>query len=161
MSYGKEVIHLNSCQLVVFSLGAEEYAIPISYAERIVRIPALKKIPNTPEFIEGVFALRGKIIPAVDLKKRFGFGKFERGNDSRLLILDFEGTKLGIIVDDVTEVLKIDEQAIQHLDDEICQISKNSIKGVSILDERIIMILDMSNLKSEIFKVDFEKELVS
>lgn len=80
--------------------------------------------------------------------KKIWARKFEINNGSKLLILDFEGTEPGIIVDDVTEVLKIDEQSIHHLDDEICQISKNSIKGISIIDERIIMILDVPKLKS-------------
>lgn len=68
---------------------------------------------------------------------------------------------VGIIVDDVSEVIRIDEQSIQKLNSEIVSISKNSIQGVSIIGQRIIILLNAINLKSEIFKYNLEKELVS
>lgn len=157
----RSCINLGSCQLVVFTLGLEEYAIHISYAQEIIRVPALTKVPSIPEFIEGVFNLRGKVIPVIDLKKRFGFGESERNNDNRLLILELDGMKLGIVVDDVSEVLSIDEQSIENLSDEIVGISKNSVQGISLIDQRIIMILDAVALKSDIFSNNLEKELVS
>lgn len=150
---------MGSHQLVVFILGTEEYAIDISYAQEIIRVPKLTSLPNTPEFIEGVFNLRGKVIPVIDLKKRFGFGQSERSEDNRLLILDLGGLKLGIIVDDVSEVIKIDEKSIQSISDEIAGISKNCMKGICLIDQRIIMILDAEEFKSEIFKNNFQKEL--
>ncbi len=148
------------CQLVVFNLGLEEYAINISCAEEIIRIPKFTKIPNVPSFIEGVINLRGKIISVFDLKKRFGLSQCERSTDSRLLILELDDMKVGIIVDDVSEVIRIDEQSIQNLNSEVATISKNSIQGISIIDNRIIIILNVLNLKSEIFKYNLEKRLV-
>ena len=147
------------CQLVVFTLGSEEYAIHISYAQEIIRVPKLRKIPGTPEFVEGVFNLRDNVISVVDLKKKFGMGQTEKNNDNRLLVVDLEGMKFGIIVDDVTEVIRIDENELQHLNDEIVGISKNTIQGISLIGERIIMILDALKLKSEIFNNHLEKEL--
>lgn len=152
---------MSSCQLVVFNLGLEEYAINISYAQEIIRIPQFTKIPNVPVFIEGIFNLRGKVIPVFDLKKRFGIVQTDRGIDSRLLILELDGMKAGIIVDDVSEVIRIDEQSIHNLSDEIVNISKNSIEGITLIDHRIIIILSALELKSEIFKYNIEKELVS
>jgi purine-binding chemotaxis protein CheW len=151
---------MDNSQLVVFTLCKEEYAVDINYAKEIIRIPQLTRIPNTPTFLEGIFNLRGKVLPVFDLKKRFEMPKTERGIDSRLLILELDGMKAGIIVDDVSEVVKIDEQSIQSLDDEISGISKNSIEGVYLLEERIIMLLNASKLKSEILKLNFEKERV-
>jgi len=78
---------LSYCQLVVFSLGLEEYAINISYAQEIIRVPKFTRLPNTSSFVEGVFNLRGKVIPVFDLKKKFGVDQSERSIDSRLLIL--------------------------------------------------------------------------
>jgi len=150
---------LSYCQLVVFNLGLEEYAINISCAEEIIRIPKFTKIPNVPSFIEGVFNLRGNVIPVFDLKKRFELGESQRNNDSRLLILELDDMKVAIIVDDVSEVIRIDEQSIQNLNSEIVSISKNSIQGISIIDERIIILLNVLNLKSEIFKYNLEKRL--
>jgi purine-binding chemotaxis protein CheW len=118
-------------------------------------------MPNVPSFIEGIINLRGQAIPVFNLKKRFGIEVRERTSDSRLLILDIEGMKAGIIVDDVSEVIRINEEDIQILDSEIVGISKNSIEGINIIEQRIIIILNASNLKREIFKYDLEKELVS
>jgi purine-binding chemotaxis protein CheW len=156
----KELYNMDSSQLVVFTLGVEEYAIPISFAQEIIRIPVVTKVPSIPEFIEGVFNLRGRVIPVVDLKKRFGFGKSEKCSDNRLLVLELDGMQLGIIVDDVLEVISIDENLIESLSDEIMGISKNSIQGISLVRERIIMVLDAIKLKSDIFKNNLEKELV-
>ena len=148
-------------QLVVFNLGLEEYAVDISCAKEIIRIPKFTKIPNVPSFIEGVINLRGKVIPIFDLKKRFKLDQSERNTDSRLLILELDDMKVGIIVDDVSEVISIDEESIQNLNSEIVGISKNSIRGISIIDQRIIILLNVINLKSEIFKYNLEKKLVS
>jgi purine-binding chemotaxis protein CheW len=152
---------LSSCQLVVFNLGLEEYAIKISYAQEIIRIPKFTKIPNLPFFIEGIINLRDKIIPVFDLKKKFEINQTERECDSRLLILELDGMKAGIIVDDVSEVMNIDEQLIQNLCDEIAGIRKNCIEGISIIDKRVILILNALELKSEILKFNLDKELIS
>jgi len=151
---------MDNPQLVVFTLGEEEYAIQICFAQEIMRIPALTRMPNTPTFLEGVFNLRGKVIPVFDLKKRFELGNTERGMDSRLLILELDGMTAGIVVDDVSEVMMVNQESMQNLDDEIVGISKNSIESVCILDQRIIILLNASKLKSEIFKVNFEREFV-
>ncbi|MBX4265117.1 chemotaxis protein CheW [Clostridium estertheticum] len=145
---------MSYCELVVFKLGFEEYAINISYAQEIIRIPKFTQLPNTPSFIEGVINIRGKIIPVLNLKKRFGI-------DSRLLIIELDDMMVGLIVDDVSEVIRIDEESIQKLSSEIVSISQNSIQGISIIDQRIIILLDVLNLKSEIFKYNLEKELIS
>ena len=92
------------------------------------------------------------MIPVFDLKKNFGVDQSERSVDSMMV---------GIIVDDVSEVIKIDEQSIQKLNSEIISISKNSRQGISVIGQRIIIILNALNLKSEIFKYNLEKELVS
>jgi purine-binding chemotaxis protein CheW len=151
---------LSSCQLVVFNLGLEEYAVNITYAKEIIRIPKITRIPNVPSFVEGIINLRGKVIPIFDLKRRFDIGELERGIDSRLLILDLDGIRLGIVVDDVSEVIRIENDSIERLVNEMAGISKNSIEGICILGERIIIVLNVLKLKAEIFKYDLQKELL-
>lgn len=151
---------MSDSQLVAFTLGEEEYAIDINFTQEIMRIPSLTKLPNTPPFLEGVFNLRGKVIPVFDLKKEFIMAQTERSIDSRLLILDLDGIEAGIIVDDVSEVMKIDKESIKSLDTEIVGLSKNSIEGVYIVEKRIIIVLNISKLKSEIFKFNLERESV-
>lgn len=152
---------MNNSQLIVFTLGEQEYAINIFFAQEIMRIPDLTKMPNSPPFLEGVFNLRGKVIPVFDLEKRFEITQADRGIDSRLLILNLDGMQAGIIVEDVSDVMSIDGHSIQKLDDEIVGISKNSIEGVCLVEEHIITVLNVSNLKSEIFKFNIERESVS
>lgn len=151
---------MDNSQLVVFTLGKEEYAINIFFTQEIMRIPSLTKMPNTPPFLEGVFNLRGKVIPVFDLKKRFKIAQTERGADSRLLILDLDDMKAGIVVDDVSEVMRINDQSIQNLDNDIVGISKNSIEGICIVEKRIIIVLNASKLRSEIFKLNLAEESV-
>jgi purine-binding chemotaxis protein CheW len=147
---------MSNSQLVVFTLGKEEYAVDILFAQEIMRIPSLTKIPDAPSFLDGVFSLRGKVMPVFDLKKRFNITESERSIDSRLLILELDGMNAGIIVDDVSEVMSIDKQCINSLDSEISGISKNSIDGICVLNKRIIIILNVLKLKSEIFKFNIE-----
>jgi purine-binding chemotaxis protein CheW len=140
-------------EYVVFSLGKEEYGIEITFAKEIIRIPQqITKMPNMPSYIEGMVNLRGKVIPVIDLKKRFGFEQTERSVDSRLLILDLENSLLGITVDDVSEVLKIDDQSVENLSSEISGIGSNSVKGIGKIDKRLILLLDAIKMKTEVFQ---------
>ena len=139
-------------QYVVFSLGNEEYGIQISFAKEIIRIPKeITKMPNMPSYIEGVINLRDLVIPVIDLKKRFGLELTETSVDSRLLILDFENMHLGMIVDDISEVLKIEENSIEKLCSEIAGFSNNSVEGIGKIDKRLILLLDATKMKTEVF----------
>ena len=141
---------MNINQLIVFTLEEQEYGIDISYTKEIVRIPPITKIPDMPAFMEGVINLRGNVIPVIDLKKKFGFAQSEKSMDHRLLILDLEGINLGIIVDDVSEVVKINELAIDKLSPEIATIGGNSVNGIAKIDQRLILLLNALEFKKEI-----------
>ncbi|WP_434510746.1 chemotaxis protein CheW [Desulfitobacterium sp. AusDCA] len=138
-------------QLIVFNLGNEEYGINISFAKEIVRIPQITKVPNMPAFMEGIIDLRGQVIPIVDPKKKFGFAQTERGIDSKLLILDLEGMNLGVIVDDVSEVVNISENALEKLSGKMAAIGGKSIEGIYKIDERLILLINALEFKNEIF----------
>lgn len=143
---------MKNIQMVVFFLGKEEYGIDISCAQEILRIPeSITKMPDMPSFIEGMLNLRDRVIPVVDLRKRFGLEHMEKGNDSRLLVLNLEGMLFGNIVDDVSEVLSVDEKSIESLYVEIANLGKNCIQGICKVDDRLIMLLDADKLKKEVF----------
>ncbi|MGC7873155.1 chemotaxis protein CheW [Desulfosporosinus sp. SYSU MS00001] len=142
---------MSSLELVVFTLGEDEYGVEIAYAQEIIRIPEnIKRMPDMPPFMEGVIDLRGKVIPILDLKKRFGFQQTERGLDSRLLVLDLEGILLGIMVDDVSEVIKLEEQAVEKLSTHIFSLASNSVEAIARIDDRIVLILNSTKLKEEL-----------
>ncbi len=140
-------------QLVVFNLGEEEYGIDISCTKEIIRIPKLTRIPNVPDFVEGVFDLRGTVITVIDLKKRFELSHTEKGADNRLLVLEFDDTKIGIIVDDISEVMRTDHLTVHSLESELTGISKNSIEGVLVVGQRLILLLNILKLKTDIFDI--------
>jgi len=140
-------------QYVVFNLGSEEYGLQIEYAQEIIRIPnEITKIPNMPSYFEGMINLRGKVLPVIDLKKRFEYDQTERVVDGRLLILDLEDILLGVIVDDVSEVIMIDDEAVEGFKFDIPGITMNSINGIAKLENRLIMLLDTLKIKGEIFE---------
>ncbi|MGE5396243.1 MAG: chemotaxis protein CheW [Chitinophagales bacterium] len=144
---------MSSMQYVVFSLGEEEFGIAIDFAQEIIRVPEqITHMPNMPSFIEGIVNLRGKIIPVIDLKKRFSFEQTERSVDSRLLVLDLENTLLGTIVDDVSEVLRIEDQAIEKLTYELSSIGSSSIQGIGKINDRLILLLDALGMKAEVMQ---------
>lgn len=140
-----------SLQLVVFRLGDEEYALEITFAQEIIRIPErITKMPYLPSYIEGMIDLRGKAIPVIDLKERFGVEQSERGVDSRLLILNIENVGIGIIVDDVSEVIKVEEQSIERLNAELSGLGSSKVQGVVRIDERLILLLNGLNFRAEV-----------
>lgn len=144
---------MGSSQYVIFSLDEEEYGLNISYAQEIIRVPEqITKLPNMPAFIDGVFNLRGKVIPVIDLKKRFDFAQTERNADNRLLVIDLGNMLLGTIVDDVSEVLMVDDASIENLYSEMVSIGQNCIQGICNMGDRLILLLDALKLKEEVFQ---------
>ncbi|WP_434511547.1 chemotaxis protein CheW [Desulfitobacterium sp. AusDCA] len=143
-------------QYVIFTLEQQEYGINITYTQEILRVPQITNIPNMPAFIEGVINLRGRVIPVINPKKKFGLAQTEISNDHRLLILDLEEMNIGIIVDDVSEVVTINEQAIENLSMEIVTLGGNSVQGIAKIDQRLVLLLNALEFKNEIFKLEIE-----
>lgn len=141
---------MESMQIVVFVMEKDEYGIEISYVQEIVRVPEqIVRIPDTPAYIEGLVNLRGKVIPVLDFRKRFGFEERERNVDNRLLILNFDNSLMGIIVDDVSEVINIQRQQIENVSSEI-KGAGSSIEGICKLDNRLILMLDAARMRSDL-----------
>ncbi|HEM55171.1 MAG TPA: purine-binding chemotaxis protein CheW, partial [Thermodesulfobium narugense] len=96
---------VHEIQLVVFKLANEFYGIEISSVQEIIKIQDITRVPKAPDFVEGVINLRGKIVPIVDLRKRFELGQTERTKDTRVIVVETSGNIVGFIVDLVTEIL--------------------------------------------------------
>lgn len=142
---------MSDAQYVVFVLDTEEYGVEISFAQEVIRIPKqIRKLPNAPAFVDGIINLRDRVVPVVDLKRKLTLEQSERGSDSRLLVLNLEDIPVGIIVDDVAEVLRIKEQSIEVLDPGLSYMGGNSVSGIAKLDQRMILLLDALKLKTEL-----------
>jgi purine-binding chemotaxis protein CheW len=132
-------------QLVSFNLGAEEFGMDISAVQEIVRMPEITKVPRSPDFVEGVVNLRGKIIPVVDLRKRFRVSVTEPTKSTRIIVVTLVGRTVGMIVDAVSEVLRLDAASIEPTPEMVAtQIDSSFLKGIAKLEGRLLILLDLN-----------------
>ncbi|MEW6115405.1 MAG: chemotaxis protein CheW [Nitrospirota bacterium] len=133
-------------QLVTFNLGSEEYAVDILKVQEINRMKEITRVPNSPAYVEGVINLRGKVIPVVNLRKKFGLPEREDDGQARIMIMDIQGITMGLVVDAVSEVLRIPIDTVEPTPPMASNISTEFIKGIAKLEERLIILLDMDRL---------------
>ena len=138
-------------QLVVFALGKEEFGIDISRVREIVRMQNITVIPQSMDFVEGIVNLRGQIVPIVDLCKRFLVVDREGRNDSdrRIIVVHMAGQNIGILVDGVSEILRVPDEAIEPTPPMVASgASVDFIRGVAKVKDRLIMALDLDRIFS-------------
>jgi purine-binding chemotaxis protein CheW len=135
-------------QLVVFDLSGEAYGISIESVREIIRLQEITQVPRTPEFVEGVINLRGKVIPVVELRKRFGLETKERDQDNRIVNVDIGGQEIGMVVDAVTEVLRISSNEVEPPSSVITTADSGYLRGIAKLDDRLIILLDLEQVLS-------------
>jgi len=136
----------NEEQMVMFCLSGQNYGVSIDSVYEVIRMEKITKIPETPDFVEGVINLRGKSIAVVDLSKRLSFVKAEITDSSRIIIMDIGSTKAGFIVDEVLEVIHVPQESIQPAPRLANSIDSEFLKGVALLDKEMVIVLDISNL---------------
>jgi purine-binding chemotaxis protein CheW len=133
-------------QLVTFVLGNEEYAVNILKVQEINRMTDITIVPNAPPFVEGVINLRGKVIPVINLRKKFNIEDKEDNSDSRIIIVDLIGATMGIIVDAVSEVLRVPSSALESTPPMSADIDTEFINGITKLQDRLIILLDIDKI---------------
>ena len=136
-------------QLVTFSLANEEYAVDILNVQEINRITEITKVPNAPEFVEGVVNLRGKVIPVINLRNKFGLPGKEPHNTTRIIIMDIQGVTNGLIVDSVSEVLRIPSDIVEPSPPVASNVSSMFIKGIAKFENRLIILIDIDQLMGD------------
>ena len=132
-------------QLVSFRLAEEEYAFDILTVREVNRMMEITHVPRAPGFIEGVVNLRGNVIPVIDLRKRFGLPEREPDKSTRIVVCDVDSRVVGFIVDTVTEVLRIHADTVEPPGD-IAGIDAEYIRGVGKIEERLLILLDVSRV---------------
>lgn len=135
-------------QLVTFEVAGEEFAVDILAVQEINRMMDLTRVPHSPAEVEGVINLRGKIIPVIDLRKRFNMEVSERSEANRIIVVEVVGRVVGFIVDRVHEVLRIDSSIVEPAPSMVCSIDSEFISGVGKLDDRLLILLDVNRLFS-------------
>jgi len=142
-------------QLVTFKIENDEFGVDILKVQEINRMMNITRIPNAPDFVEGVINLRGKIIPIVDLRKKLGFQAKEYDKSTRIIVVELEGIVLGFIVDSVSEVLRIPNSTIEPPPSIIKGIESEFIEGVGKLEDRLLILLELK----KVFTISEHKSL--
>ena len=142
----------NVLQLVSFTLANEEYAVDILNVQEINRITEITKVPNAPDHVEGVVNLRGKVIPVINLRKKFGLPEKGAGDTTRIIIMDIQGVTNGLIVDSVSEVLRIPSDIVEP-PPVTANMSSKFIKGIAKLENRLIILIDIDKMMGEAVQV--------
>lgn len=133
-------------QLVSFNIANEEFGIDILKVEEIIRVITITRIPNTPEFIEGVVNLRGRVIPVVNLRTRLGFPKKEFDNQTRVIVVEIADITVGFIVDSVREVLRIPKSITEPPPELTTDVNSEYITAVGKLENRLLILLDLEKI---------------
>jgi len=136
-------------QLVTFEVGAEEFAIPILSVQEINRMMEITGVPQSPVFIEGVINLRGKIIPVMDLRKRFNVESSSDVSNSRIIVVEVAHRVIGFMVDRVNEVLRIDSGIVEPPPSVVSGVDSEYVQGVGKLDDRLLILLNLDRLFSD------------
>jgi len=136
-------------QLVSFLLSNEEYGVEVLKVREIIRLPTITQMPNTPHYVEGIINLRGKVIPIVSMRKRFGLPEADYTNHSRIMVMDVAGGLTGFIVDGVSEVIRIRSNEIQPPPPMISgNLDQEFIMGVFNHAEQLLIIMDIDRMCS-------------
>ncbi|TRX01411.1 chemotaxis protein CheW [Candidatus Methylobacter oryzae] len=144
---------------LTFGLAAEEYGIGIGYVTEVVGMQRIMEVPDVPPFIKGVINLRGKVIPVMDVRIRFGMAEIDYTERTVIIVLDIDNVLIGLVVDHVSEVLEIPAASI----DQVNQFGGGSdsvIKGYGKQGDKVAIMLDIQRLVSD-QAVDLRKMLES
>ena len=144
-------------QLVVFKLGNEEYCVDIQQVREIIKVVDVTRVPKAPDFIEGVINLRGQITPVLDLRKRLDLPESERGEDTRIIVIELGKNVVGMVVDSVMEVCRLPEKSIDPTPTISTEVGAEFIKGVGKLGDRLLILLDLGRVLSKGEEKQLEK----
>lgn len=128
-------------QLVVLRLADEYYGLDISTVQEIITWQPVTRVPRTPAFVEGIINLRGNVIPVIDLRKRFMLTRTEVGQQTRIVVVEIGALVVGLVVDGVSEVLRVAGDRIEPPATIISNVDTAFIRGVAKTDQRLIILL--------------------
>jgi purine-binding chemotaxis protein CheW len=133
-------------QLVSFNIGDEEFGVDILQVQEINRMLEVTRVPNAPEYVDGVINLRGKVIPIIDLRRRFGMDRKEHDKHTRIVVVELSGKVVGFVVDAVREVLRIPRGVTEPPPDIAGGKKDEYITGVGKLEDRLLILLDLEKV---------------
>jgi len=140
--------------LVTFRVGTELFGVPISTVQEIVRVPVIARIPQAPDFVKGVINLRGRVITVVDIRTRMGQSgtgagagdSEEQAKKARVLVVEADGRLVGVIVDEVAEVLRLAAAQVDPPPPMVAGLSNQYLKGVGKLKDDLLILIDIEKV---------------
>jgi purine-binding chemotaxis protein CheW len=133
-------------QLVSFIIGEEEFGVDILKVQEINRMLEVTKVPNAPEYVDGVINLRGRVIPIIDLRRRFNMARKERDKNTRIIVVELQGKTVGFLVDGVREVLRIPKSVTEPPPAMTTGSRGDYITAVGKLEDRLLILLDLEKV---------------
>lgn len=138
-----------SLQLVSFRLGQEEYGVEITKVQEIILMGEITRVPQTPEYLKGLINLRSTVIPIVDLRIRFGLPISEQSDEARIMVVNVAGKTIGIIVDAVSEVLRISQEDTAPPPPTVAGLGREYLTGLVKLENRLLILLDIDQILTD------------
>ena len=135
-------------QLVTFRVGGEEFGLDVFAVHEILRYQVPTPMPRAPEFVEGVLDVRGTLVPVVDLRRRFETPEVAYDEDTRIVLVDFNQERLGLVVDSVTEVLRAPETAVSPPPAYIRGLAAEFVRGIVRVGDRLVVLMDLDRILS-------------
>lgn len=136
-------------QLVSFRLDQEEYGIEITRVQEIILIGEITRVPQTPSHIKGLINLRSTVIPIVDLRTRFGMNAGPNTDETRIMVVNVRQKTVGIIVDAVSEVLRVSREQIAPPPPTVAGLGRDYLTGLVKLEKRLLILLDLDRILGE------------
>ena len=140
---------MGEIKILIFKLNNEYFATDIMDVERILEIRETTKVPDAPNFLEGVIKYEEQVVPVVNLYKKFNLTKFNQHENEKIIITKNTVGKFGVIVDDVDEVISIKKESIDKSESMSTLVSDRYIKGVIRETNKLIILLDLNNVLLE------------
>jgi purine-binding chemotaxis protein CheW len=140
---------MSEFQIVVCQLGDESYGLDIGSVYEIIRFQACTAVPTSPSYVDGVINLRGLIVPVMDLSSRFGRPRPITTKSTRIIVAGTSGRRVGLVVDAVTEVLMVSEDAVEATPEVASDHSSAYIRGIAKLADELVILLDLKSLFNE------------
>lgn len=149
MSELKNAVRAEAGKYLSFALGTEIYGLVILDVREIIGMMDITAVPQMPDYVKGVINLRGKVIPVIDLRLKFGLDKVEYTEETCIIVLHVADSLMGIVVDRVCEVLDISESHLEPAPDFGAQLKTDFILGMGKMDEQVTMLLDIQRILTE------------
>ncbi len=141
-----ETVAEDIIQVVTFFIAEEEFAVEILDVHEIIRLIQITPVPNVAEFLEGVINLRGKVIPVINLRKRFDLPRIANSGKTRIIVMELRQKIMGFLVDEVSEVLSISKHIIEETPPIVAGVDAEYIRGVANMQNGLLIILELEAL---------------